>query len=213
MDFAFLGTKEHRDNNVTLFTATDIRTQMAMAITVPAKSVNCYALTELKRFIHKTGRTQDVSRFPCAFGDTRSVLLGSRILKGPLWVEPAWPQSTTSLLMLRSFTTETLGNLSLRTQQPQTKTNIALHIDIGLRRRTLLSPGKFVFFLYKRFLALMAKLSDVGVMSRSSFIMNFSKTSASMTIVNKNDTMADVSIHLGYAVALVGIRPSPSRAA
>lgn len=46
--------------SVTHFTAIDIRTQMAMRILVPSKSVNRYAWTALKGFIHETARTHAV---------------------------------------------------------------------------------------------------------------------------------------------------------
>ena len=40
--------------------ASMFRTQMAMAVVVPSKSVNRYGLTEPKRFIDGTGRTQAI---------------------------------------------------------------------------------------------------------------------------------------------------------
>ena len=44
----------------TIFTGVDVRTQMAMAVTAPSKSVNRNGLTELKRCIYDTGRTQAI---------------------------------------------------------------------------------------------------------------------------------------------------------
>lgn len=62
VDFAVLGAEEHREKSVTLFTPIGIRTQMAMAIFVPSKSVNLYALAEFKRFINEIGRMPSFRR-------------------------------------------------------------------------------------------------------------------------------------------------------
>ena len=64
MDFRFLSTKEVPNSAVTVLTAIDVRAQLAMGAVVPSKSVNRYALTELKRFIYETGRTQAPRNVP-----------------------------------------------------------------------------------------------------------------------------------------------------
>ena len=48
IDFACMPTKEQLGSAVTIFTGIDVRTQMAMAVVAPSKSVNRYGLTELK---------------------------------------------------------------------------------------------------------------------------------------------------------------------
>ena len=48
-----MSTKEQPGSAVAIFTGIDVRTQIAMA-------VNRYGLTELKRFIYETGRTQAI---------------------------------------------------------------------------------------------------------------------------------------------------------
>ena len=45
IDFAFMSTKEQPGTAVTIFTGLDVRTQMAMAVIVPSKSVSRYGLT------------------------------------------------------------------------------------------------------------------------------------------------------------------------
>ena len=60
IDFAFMSTKAQLGTAVTIFTGVDVRTQMAMAVMAPSKSVNRYGLTELTRFIYETGRTQAI---------------------------------------------------------------------------------------------------------------------------------------------------------
>ena len=53
-------TKEHPGSAVTLFTGIGCRTQMAMAVVVPSKSEHRYGLSELKRIIYETDRTQAI---------------------------------------------------------------------------------------------------------------------------------------------------------
>ena len=60
IDLASMSTKEQPGTAVTIFTGFYVRTQVAMAVMVPSKSVNRYGLTELKRFIYETGRTQAI---------------------------------------------------------------------------------------------------------------------------------------------------------
>ena len=61
VDFAFLSTTQEESGvTLTVLTAVDVRTQMAMAVVVPSKQVTPYAITELKRFIYETGRTHAI---------------------------------------------------------------------------------------------------------------------------------------------------------
>ena len=55
-----MSTQEQPDSAVTIFTGINVRTQMATAIVAPSKSINKYGLTELKRFIYETSRTQAI---------------------------------------------------------------------------------------------------------------------------------------------------------
>ena len=55
-----MSTEEQPGNAVAIFTGIGVRTQMAMAVIVPSKPVSRYGLTELKRFIYETGRTQAI---------------------------------------------------------------------------------------------------------------------------------------------------------
>ena len=58
IDVAILSTKEEPGMAVTVVTSINVRPQMAMVVVVPSTSVHRYGLTELKRFIYETGRTQ-----------------------------------------------------------------------------------------------------------------------------------------------------------
>ena len=60
VDYAFLSTKEEPGVHATILTAIDVRTQLSMAIVIPSKKASRYAVTELKRFIYETGRTQAI---------------------------------------------------------------------------------------------------------------------------------------------------------
>ena len=58
LDYAFLRTVEHVDEKVTVLTAIDIQTSLCMAVIVPRKGDDDYAVTEVKRFLLETGRTR-----------------------------------------------------------------------------------------------------------------------------------------------------------
>ena len=60
IDFALMSTKEHPGMVVNIFTGIDVRTQLAMAVAAPSKSVNRYGVKELNGFIFETGRTKAI---------------------------------------------------------------------------------------------------------------------------------------------------------
>ena len=60
VDFGFLSSKIEPEKSVTVLTAIDVRSQLAMGAIVPSKRVTRYALTELKRFVLETGRTDAI---------------------------------------------------------------------------------------------------------------------------------------------------------
>ena len=60
IDFARMSTKEQLGTSVTILTGIDFRTQVAIAASVPSKSMNRYGLTTLKRFIYEPGRTHSI---------------------------------------------------------------------------------------------------------------------------------------------------------
>ena len=57
IDYAFVTSKENKEQT-TLLTAVDIETGMSLAVVVDHKGTNDYAIAELVRFLHETGRTQ-----------------------------------------------------------------------------------------------------------------------------------------------------------
>ena len=60
IDFACMSTNEQPGNAVTIFTGINVRTQMAMAVLAPSKSINRNGLAELNIFIYMTRRTQAI---------------------------------------------------------------------------------------------------------------------------------------------------------
>ena len=57
MDYAFVTSQETKEQT-TLLTAVDVNTGMSMAAVVNTKGSNDYAIAELVRLLHETGRTQ-----------------------------------------------------------------------------------------------------------------------------------------------------------